>query len=78
MLDMPDATTTEPPETAFDLRKEAEAAGITETLRELDQQLIGLKPVKSRVRQIASLLLIEPVGTPNTGDPETAATEIDA
>ena len=59
MLDMPDATTTEPPETAFDLRKEAEAAGITETLRELDQQLIGLKPVKSRVRQIASLLLIE-------------------
>ena len=26
----------------------------------------------------ASLLLIEPVGTPNTGDPETAATEIDA
>jgi mannose-6-phosphate isomerase-like protein (cupin superfamily) len=26
----------------------------------------------------ASLLLIEPVGTPNTGDPETAAPEIDA
>jgi probable Rubsico expression protein CbbX len=58
MLDVPHANT-EAAETAFDLRKEAEAAGITETLRELDQELIGLKPVKSRVRQIASLLLIE-------------------
>ena len=44
---------------SFDLRKEAEAAGITATLQELDRELIGLKPVKSRVRQIASLLLIE-------------------
>ena len=26
----------------------------------------------------ASLLLIEPIGTPNTGDPETAAPEVDA
>ncbi len=43
----------------FDLRKEAEAAGITESLQELDRELIGLRPVKSRVRQIASLLLIE-------------------
>jgi len=59
MLDMPNATTTEPTETSFDLRKEAEAAGITETLQQLDHELIGLKPVKSRVRQIASLLLIE-------------------
>ncbi|MGT2504414.1 CbbX protein [Bradyrhizobium guangxiense] len=59
MLDVPHATTTEPGETRFDLRKEAEAAGITETLQQLDQELIGLKPVKSRVRQIASLLLIE-------------------
>jgi probable Rubsico expression protein CbbX len=58
MLHVPHANT-EAAETAFDLRKEAEAAGITETLRELDQELIGLKPVKSRVRQIASLLLIE-------------------
>ncbi|MBI5260599.1 MAG: CbbX protein [Bradyrhizobium sp.] len=47
------------PPSGFDLRKEAEAAGITETLRELEHELIGLKPVKSRVRQIASLLLIE-------------------
>jgi len=43
----------------IDLRREAEAAGITETLQELDRELIGLRPVKSRVRQISSLLLIE-------------------
>ncbi|WP_439363971.1 CbbX protein [Bradyrhizobium sp. DASA03005] len=59
MLDVPYATTTEHSESHFDLRKEAEAAGITETLQQLDQELIGLKPVKNRVRQIASLLLIE-------------------
>ncbi|TGN88004.1 CbbX protein [Bradyrhizobium yuanmingense] len=59
MLDVPHASTTEHSETHFDLRKEAEAAGITETLLQLDQELIGLKPVKNRVRQIASLLLIE-------------------
>ncbi|WP_167406978.1 CbbX protein [Bradyrhizobium forestalis] len=59
MLDVPHAATTEHSETQFDLRKEAEAAGITDTLQQLDQELIGLKPVKNRVRQIASLLLIE-------------------
>jgi probable Rubsico expression protein CbbX len=59
MLDVPHAMTTEPGETSFDLRKEAEEAGITGTLQQLEQELIGLKPVKNRVRQIASLLLIE-------------------
>jgi probable Rubsico expression protein CbbX len=59
MLDVPHATTPETGETSFDLRKEAEAAGITATLQQLEEELIGLKPVKSRVRQIASLLLIE-------------------
>jgi probable Rubsico expression protein CbbX len=59
MLDVPHAMTTEPGEANFDLRKEAEAAGITDTLQQLERELIGLKPVKNRVRQIASLLLIE-------------------
>lgn len=59
MLDVPHATTTEGGETTFDLRKEAEAAGITDTLQQLEQELVGLRPVKNRVRQIASLLLIE-------------------
>jgi probable Rubsico expression protein CbbX len=59
MLDVPHATTTADSEAHFDLRKEAEAAGITDTLQQLERELIGLKPVKNRVRQIASLLLIE-------------------
>jgi probable Rubsico expression protein CbbX len=59
MLDVPHATTAETSETSFDLRKEAEAAGITDTLQQLERELIGLRPVKNRVRQIASLLLIE-------------------
>ena len=42
-----------------DLRKAAEAAGITESLEQLDRELVGLRPVKTRVRQIASLLLVE-------------------
>jgi probable Rubsico expression protein CbbX len=64
MLDLPhtrsaDASAHETQQPAFDLRKEAEAAGITATLQQLEQELVGLRPVKDRVRQIASLLLIE-------------------
>ena len=64
MLDLPhtrsaDASAHETQQPAFDLREEAEAAGITATLQQLEQELVGLRPVKDRVRQIASLLLIE-------------------
>jgi probable Rubsico expression protein CbbX len=49
-----------PPTTgAVNLREELEAVGIEEILTQLDQELIGLKPVKTRIREIASLLLIE-------------------
>src|SRR5213592_3218378 len=41
------------------LRDELEAVGIEEILAQLDRELIGLKPVKTRIREIASLLLIE-------------------
>jgi probable Rubsico expression protein CbbX len=41
------------------VREELEAAGIEEILAQLDRELIGLKPVKTRIREIASLLLIE-------------------
>src|SRR3954452_25198946 len=41
------------------LRQELEAVGIDEILTQLDRELIGLKPVKTRIREIASLLLIE-------------------
>jgi probable Rubsico expression protein CbbX len=48
-------------DSAVDLRAEFSAAGIDEFLAALDRDLVGLKPVKSRIREIASLLLIERV-----------------
>src|SRR5579872_1164732 len=42
-----------------DLRREFNEVGIGEVLDQLDRELIGLKPVKMRIREIASLLLIE-------------------
>jgi probable Rubsico expression protein CbbX len=41
------------------LREELEVVGIGEILKQLDQELIGLKPVKTRIQEIASLLLVE-------------------
>jgi probable Rubsico expression protein CbbX len=51
--------TTEPAMDAIDLRAEFDAAGIKEVLGKLDHELVGLAPVKTRIREIASLLLIE-------------------
>src|SRR6202167_886984 len=42
-----------------DLRREFNEVGIGEVLDQLDRELIGLKPVKTRIREVASLLLIE-------------------
>jgi probable Rubsico expression protein CbbX len=50
---------TTPMTDAVSLRDELEAVGIEEILSQLDRELIGLKPVKTRIREIASLLLIE-------------------
>ncbi len=44
-----------------DLRAEFDAAGIGEILAALDRDLLGLQPVKQRIREIASLLLVERV-----------------
>jgi probable Rubsico expression protein CbbX len=49
------------PEAAIRLRDEIEGAGINEVLDQLDNELVGLRPVKTRIREIASLLLIERV-----------------
>ena len=43
------------------LRDEIECVGVTEVLEQLDRDLVGLKPVKTRIREIAALLLIERV-----------------
>lgn len=49
----------EPSVTTVDLKREYEDAGVRETLEELDRELIGLKPVKKRIRETAALLLVE-------------------
>ena len=49
----------EDPATSVDLRREFEEAGVGAVLRELDESLIGLAPVKKRIRETAALLLVE-------------------
>ncbi|WP_216909883.1 CbbX protein [Synechococcus sp. CCY 0621] len=44
--------------TLVDLRAAYDAAGIKEGLDQLDRELIGLRPVKARIREIAALLVI--------------------
>src|SRR6201994_553703 len=48
-----------PPEASITLAAEREATGVDNVLADLDQELIGLVPVKDRVHQIASLLLVD-------------------
>ena len=52
------AVETAPP-TTIDLRHEMAEAGVNAVLEQLDQELVGLRPVKLRIREIASLLLVE-------------------
>ncbi len=47
-----------PESTLVDLKAAYEAAGIKEGLDQLDRELIGLRPVKARIREIAALLVI--------------------
>lgn len=49
----------EAPVSSIDLRHEFDAVEIAPVLEQLDRELIGLKPVKTRIREIASLLLVE-------------------
>jgi probable Rubsico expression protein CbbX len=49
------------PTVRVDLAAERAEAGIDAILDKLDRDLIGLKPVKTRIREIAALLLIERV-----------------
>ncbi|MBO6757213.1 MAG: CbbX protein [Roseibium sp.] len=42
-----------------DLASEYETSGVAEVLRELDEELIGLAPVKQRIRETAALLLVD-------------------
>jgi probable Rubsico expression protein CbbX len=54
----PEKAAATPVETV-DLRREFEAFDVASVLEQLDKELIGLVPVKTRIREIASLLLVE-------------------
>jgi probable Rubsico expression protein CbbX len=43
----------------IDLAREFEQSGTADVLRELDRDLIGLAPVKKRIRETAALLLVD-------------------
>ena len=53
-----DASQATPVDT-IDLRREFESVEIAPVLEQLDRELVGLAPVKTRIREIASLLLME-------------------
>jgi probable Rubsico expression protein CbbX len=46
-------------DTPVDLQEEYNSSQVQEVLDKLDRELIGLKPVKTRIREIAALLLVE-------------------
>ncbi|MCP9942465.1 CbbX protein [Cyanobium sp. ATX 6E8] len=57
--DSPIAAPTVSDDTAIDLQLAYESAGIQEMLDQLDRELIGLRPVKARIREIAALLVVD-------------------
>ncbi|MGH3771615.1 MAG: CbbX protein, partial [Pseudonocardiaceae bacterium] len=53
------AAETLPADARVNLAKEREATGIDEVFDSLDADLVGLAPVKTRIREIAALLLVD-------------------
>ena len=47
-----------PQESGIDLHSSINAAGIETVLEQLERELIGLRPVKARIREIAALLVV--------------------
>tara|TARA_Y100000589_G_scaffold238731_1_gene226125 strand:+ start:368 stop:1285 length:918 start_codon:yes stop_codon:yes gene_type:complete len=46
-------------DSSIDLEASFNASGVAEVLEQLDSELIGLRPVKTRIREIAALLLVD-------------------
>ncbi|MBD9508072.1 CbbX protein [Ensifer sp. ENS07] len=51
--------TVDPSSRRIDLTEEFRSSGVGEVLDELDRELVGLKPVKQRIREIAALLVVD-------------------
>ena len=59
MSEAKQAETTLPDDAPVDLEAELKSSNVQEVLDKLDRELIGLKPVKTRIREIAALLLVD-------------------
>lgn len=46
-------------DSSIDLSASLAESGVAEVLEQLDRELIGLQPVKTRIREIAALLLVD-------------------
>ncbi len=55
----PDTAAPQPDNTPVNLEAAFEGAQVHEVLEQLDRELIGLQPVKTRIREIAALLVVD-------------------